>query len=600
MTDSKTPIDSDNLSAIARRFVDRGLLEEAAELLQLALRLEPDNRGLQLSLAQVRNQLQATNGNRRRNKKELIHEEMRRAAIDAAHFFGLAALYEERSKRAQAAECLELARTKGVINPFIPKLSGKILLRQQRYESAVEELRIARRYNPFDREISELLSSAEYECKAYPKALEAAIDAFLLLEDNDHEHGAVLKKRIRSLKHLQELSSQDLVQLFHDRRDKLQTDFDRLEWQRERFLRTVPEDAHQIANPPAKGGTAGRIELAGRLRRLKAFASLPDEAIFHLTQAAHQEFHAQGAKIFAFGSDSADLYVVEDGEIVIRRPTSYGTYDLGALYPGDVFGEVSFISLSERSGEAVASEETNLLRISARDLELMISDDPAFGLQIYTCFWRRLSQTLRDATEQLRTFFSDPAKPANWLDLRRNQGPGAAGMVEVAADDKIQLFREQGLSGAELSTLARFSAAKRYPAGTALFHEGDSGDEMYIILEGQVMISKYIPGGGEEAVAILGRGEFFGEMSLLDGQPRSADAKAFKGPVTLIALNQKAVAEMLAMEPRSALDFIKLLCRLICHRLREIDEKLIGWHIMSGGTPGAQAHTDEPTEAARA
>ncbi|NJN36224.1 MAG: cyclic nucleotide-binding domain-containing protein [Nitrospiraceae bacterium] len=186
------------------------------------------------------------------------------------------------------------------------------------------------------------------------------------------------------------------------------------------------------------------------------------------------------------------------------------------------------------------------------------------------------------------------------MDLRRSQGPGAAGAVEVDADDKIKLFREQGLSGAELSTLARFSAAKRYPAGTVLFHEGDSGDEMYIILEGQVMISKFIPGGGEEAVAILGRGEFFGEMSLLDGQPRSADAKAFKGPVTLIAISQPALAEVMAMEPRSAFEFIKLLCRLICHRLHEIDEKLIGWHIVSGASSGTQVHLEEPIKAARA
>ena len=108
---------------------------------------------------------------------------------------------------------------------------------------------------------------------------------------------------------------------------------------------------------------------------------------------------------------------------------------------------------------------------------------------------------------------------------------------------------------------------------------------MYVVLEGRVMITKFIPGGGEEALAILGRGDFFGEMSLIDGQPRSADAKAYDGPVTLVAFDQTTLQEVMAMDPRSALDFMKLLCRLIADRLRDIDEKVTSWRIMSGSRP---------------
>ena len=108
------------------------------------------------------------------------------------------------------------------------------------------------------------------------------------------------------------------------------------------------------------------------------------------------------------------------------------------------------------------------------------------------------------------------------------------------------------------------------------------GSEMYIILEGRVMISKFIPGAGEEALAILERGDFFGEMSLIDGEPRSADARAHAGPLTVLALDQGTVREVLAMDPHAALEFLQLLCRLVANRLREIDEKVIGWRIMSG------------------
>ncbi len=149
-------------------------------------------------------------------------------------------------------------------------------------------------------------------------------------------------------------------------------------------------------------------------------------------------------------------------------------------------------------------------------------------------------------------------------------------------DAKIRLFREQGLSRKELMTLATFSREKRFQDDASIFQEGDEGQEMYIILEGRVMISKFIPGGGEEALAILERGDFFGEMALIDGAPRSADARAHGGPVTVLSLDEGTVQELLSMDAAAALEFLQLLCRLITQRLREIDEKVIGWRIMSG------------------
>ena len=104
---------------------------------------------------------------------------------------------------------------------------------------------------------------------------------------------------------------------------------------------------------------------------------------------------------------------------------------------------------------------------------------------------------------------------------------------------------------------------------------------MFVVAEGRVRISKFIPGGGEEALAILERGDFFGEMALVDGQPRSADARAHGGPVTVLALSQAAVHEILGMDPRVSIDFLKLLCRLVAKRLREIDEKVTTWRIIA-------------------
>ena len=258
----KPPVDLELLTSLAKRFADRELYEEAAELFRLALKFEPSNLGIKLNLAQVRNQQRETRGSIERNATERLHERLKRDTIDSAHFFGLAALYHERGKLGQAGECLDIATGKELANPYAHKLKGKILFRARRYDEAGEELRTAIRFNPFDRETAELLGRVEYEREQYDRSLEATIDAFLLVQPNDHNNGERLKKRIRGLKSIRKLSGEKLIALFRERRSNLQTAFDRLEWKRERFLRH--EDSINDDEESDLDAQEGRIELAAR------------------------------------------------------------------------------------------------------------------------------------------------------------------------------------------------------------------------------------------------------------------------------------------------------------------------------------------------
>lgn len=72
---------------------------------------------------------------------------------------------------------------------------------------------------------------------------------------------------------------------------------------------------------------------------------------------------------------------------------------------------------------------------------------------------------------------------------------------------RAELF--QGLKPAALELLLAIAAKEDYPKGTFLFHHGDSGERLYLILEGKVRISRNVGGMGEEALAILGPGEIF-------------------------------------------------------------------------------------------
>src|SRR2546428_9434624 len=81
---------------------------------------------------------------------------------------------------------------------------------------------------------------------------------------------------------------------------------------------------------------------------------------------------------------------------------------------------------------------------------------------------------------------------------------------------------------------------RRHPSGTVLFREGDRGQTMYVIRSGRVNISKRI-GDSEITLAVLGPGEFFGEMALLEGLLRSAGATVDEA-AHLIEVEQSAFA----------------------------------------------------------
>jgi CRP/FNR family cyclic AMP-dependent transcriptional regulator len=573
------------LTDLARRFSETGRYEEAADLLLLALRLEPKNLSVKLGLAEVRKLQQQYKGTSSRSLRDILREGFRRNAIDAAHFLGLAYLYAEKGENARAIECIEVSKAKDLANPANHKLHGKLLFRRRDFDGAAEEFGRALRYNPFDRETAESLGRAEYERKQFEPALGATVHAFLLLNDGDEEGVRRLRRRIQTLKQILGWGNRELSRLFRERQELVHTAFDRLEWQRERFLEQggLP-GAHIPLNPPPpkrRDAAGGQLEIASRLRRIKPLAHFSDDQIFRLTQAVREEVHDIGSLIFGHRTQGRDLYMLERGEITVQRTTSYGTFALGVVEPGDFFGEASFITGQERSSDALAAAASQVFRIDSAVLDNLMEASPEIGVQVYWTLWHSLARKLRATNDQLKSFFASESMPENFLRLRK-QAAGVPANVQVEPSDKIRLFREQGLSRRELLTLATFSREKRFVSGASLFQEEDEGTEMYIILEGRVMISKFIPGAGEEALAILERGDFFGEMSLIDGEPRSADARAHGGPLTVLALDQGTVREVLAMDPHAALEFLQLLCRLVANRLREIDEKVIGWRIMSG------------------
>ncbi len=144
---------------------------------------------------------------------------------------------------------------------------------------------------------------------------------------------------------------------------------------------------------------------------------------------------------------------------------------------------------------------------------------------------------------------------------------------------KTDLFK--GLTKEELGKLTGISIKETFEPGKEIFADGDKGERFYLILNGKVRISKKIQGVGEEALAILEKGQYFGEMSLIDDAPRSAFAIA-NTPVDLLVIDKSDFGRLLEQDKELAYKLLWSFVRTLTTRLRETNEKIKGFFVMTG------------------
>jgi CRP-like cAMP-binding protein len=101
--------------------------------------------------------------------------------------------------------------------------------------------------------------------------------------------------------------------------------------------------------------------------------------------------------------------------------------------------------------------------------------------------------------------------------------------------------------------------AKIYAPGTVVFREGDTGDEMYIIQRGKVRVSKDFS-GKPHVIAVLDKGEFFGEMAIVSQLARTATVTTID-QVEALAFDRDGLLKMITRNPRIGLSIIDRLCR---------------------------------------
>jgi CRP/FNR family cyclic AMP-dependent transcriptional regulator len=145
----------------------------------------------------------------------------------------------------------------------------------------------------------------------------------------------------------------------------------------------------------------------------------------------------------------------------------------------------------------------------------------------------------------------------------------AAEAIEHLA--KIKFFA--GLPPAYLRRIADIGAEEVHNGATTIFSEGDKGDKFYLILDGAVRISRMVPGMGEEALAVLKGGAYFGEMALIDDVPRSAHAIVHE-KCRLFVIRKEALEDLLFVDRDLAYELLWNFVRTLSGRLRETNDKM--------------------------
>lgn len=315
-----------------------------------------------------------------------------------------------------------------------------------------------------------------------------------------------------------------------------------------------------------------------QLRTFAAFSHLEESQESRLLATTRERSFNAGERLFEHTELSRDAYLVAEGRVDLKRDTSIGDLTLARLGPGEIVGEMSFLESFPRSVAAETAEATRLLLFDHAAVRATIEEDPVFEVALYWAFWKSLSAKLRNTNAYLLRFFesSEGETPL--------ASPSPADAVHVDVVKRREVLRELSLSNMEVNFFASLAEAKRLRPGQRLFVAGDEGSEMFLVVSGRIMISLHIPGAGEEALTFLERGQLFGEMALIDQQPRNADARATdEGEAVVLAIRKEVLAKVLDPQKASSIRLLRALCSTLSRRVRDTNEKLIGWYLLAGG-----------------
>ncbi|MFC1859365.1 cyclic nucleotide-binding domain-containing protein [Thermodesulfobacteriota bacterium] len=139
---------------------------------------------------------------------------------------------------------------------------------------------------------------------------------------------------------------------------------------------------------------------------------------------------------------------------------------------------------------------------------------------------------------------------------------------------KVPIF--SGFDEGELSTLTKFLNLYNVNKGEVLFNDGDTGDYVCFVLDGRLDVCKRTMVGGDLVLNTLSRGQSFGEMALIENEPRSAMVRASVQTI-YVTLSKKDFDSILEEHPRIGIKILKGISLLLSRKLRSTSSRLFDY-----------------------
>jgi CRP-like cAMP-binding protein len=316
--------------------------------------------------------------------------------------------------------------------------------------------------------------------------------------------------------------------------------------------RTAPWSgwAPMLAEVPLFGGLAGR--------HLKKVADLAD-----------LRWYGDGKTLVREGGPGDAFYAIFEGRAHLQTASGHSR-ELG---PRDWFGELALIDGAPRSATIVSAGGVSAARIERSGFLGLLHDEPAIAVGVAYGLVATVRELQGIGAGQAFAAGAAVGRPAGGEgsadgSAGTSYGPVAAGgavRVSVPLLATVPLFSE--LPKRHLRRIARSAATRRYPDGAVVVRAGTRGTVFHVIVEGRARAAT--PSGRRSE---LGSGDWFGELALLDGAPRSATVSAV-GDLCTLCIARPGFLKLMDEEPGLAAGIVRGPFALI----RRLEGEKAGW-----------------------
>jgi F420-non-reducing hydrogenase small subunit len=277
--------------------------------------------------------------------------------------------------------------------------------------------------------------------------------------------------------------------------------------------------------------------------------------------------YQKGEVVFRQGELGDTMYIIQSGAVEVSQVRGDQKFVLALLGRGDFFGEMALIDKYPRSATVACIRRSRLLPLTRSSLLERARYDPGVVFHLL----KSLSQRIEKTNNLLRSMVQGDETLLSLLEISRGQcavepQPDIVSKVEkeILPFKKSQIPQElesvtmeNQLQPQALHFCKDQGECIWFEPGETIFRQEDHGDTMYIILEGEVEISKESE-SDRYLIARLCPGEFFGEMTIITDQPRIATASATKR-TQLLPIKKNEFFEKVKAEPELALYILQVL-----------------------------------------